>query len=133
MIDLGLRFDEGIRAARMTSCFVCRRSFRSDTGVTPRRRFDAATRNHSHLASRRTLAPAGSYGQIGRCRKTPKTRCFKLSPAYLQARSAFVRKMEARLPARGHLAAEFFDLRTVKDSRGDRKHFPIFNRDVTLV
>ena len=56
-----------------------------------------------------------------------------LSPAYLQARSAFVRKMEARLPARGHLAAEFFDLRTVKDSRGDRKHFPIFNRDVTLV
>ena len=77
--------------------------------------------------------PIWVQGQIGGCRKTPKTRCFKLSPAYLQARSAFVRKMEARLPARGHLAAEFFDLRTVKDSRGDRKHFPIFNRDVTLV
>ena len=41
--------------------------------------------------------------------------------------------MEARLPARGHLAAEFFDLRAMKDARGDRKYFPIFSRDMTLV
>jgi hypothetical protein len=29
---------------------VCSRSFRGDTGVTPRRRFSAATRNHPHRA-----------------------------------------------------------------------------------
>src|SRR5688572_18849599 len=31
-------------------CFLRRRSFQGEPGVNPRRRFDAATRNHPHLA-----------------------------------------------------------------------------------
>lgn len=77
----------------------------------------------------------------GRIRKVPSRAVRRarrhapawLGPAYLRARSALVRQIEARLPARGHLAADFLDLPRVKDSRGNRKHFPIFNRDVTLI
>jgi hypothetical protein len=41
--------------------------------------------------------------------------------------------VDAYLAARGHFTADSLDLLTVKHSRGDRKHLPIFNRDVMLV
>ena len=92
-----------------------------------RQRLESIERNFPQTGRR------GVHRVSQEVRRTRRDAPAWLGPAYLRARSALVRKIEARLPARGHLAADFLDLPRVKDSRGNRKHFSIFNRDVTLV